>query len=86
LSETLASLRGRLGAHVRSSRYSGLEVTAVARKTFRDSFLEQVDPDGSLRKTDRAEAERRAEAARKAHYVRLAIASVKARAAKKATP
>lgn len=56
-----------------------IEATAKARKAFADSFTKQVDPDGTL---DPAERERRAEAARKAHYTRLALKSAQARRAR----
>jgi hypothetical protein len=45
------------------------QTTAKARATFMSSFERLVDPDGKL---PHAERLRRAEAARKAHYARLA--------------
>lgn len=56
--------------------------TAPARAAFRSRFERQVDPDGKLAPAERA---RRAEAARKAYFTRLALASVKARARRRAT-
>jgi hypothetical protein len=44
-------------------------------------FEKQVDPDGTLNPAERM---RRSEAARKAHMQRLALASAKARSARKA--
>jgi hypothetical protein len=55
--------------------------TAAARKAFADRFEREVDPDGVLSPAERA---RRAESARKAHFTRLALASSRARAARKA--
>jgi hypothetical protein len=73
----------RLGGLALAAKHDPMEYTAKARQVFKDKFQDQVDPDGSLRKTNPKEARRRAEAARKLHYARLAYASVKARAAKK---
>ncbi len=72
--------RGRLGGLARSAMYDGREMTAKARRAARDRFLEQVDPSGELRRKDPAEAARRAEAARKLFYTRLAYQSAAARA------
>lgn len=52
-----------------------------ARRGWYARFERQVDPDGTLPPAERA---RRADAAMKAHMARLALASSKARAAKKA--
>lgn len=68
--------RGRIGALVTNSRYGGREITQKARDTFRASFQLVVDPDGLLEPQER---QRRAELARRAHYVRLARLSVIAR-------
>src|SRR5260370_30751705 len=73
----------RLGGLTMAATHDPMKYTAKARKAFAASFLEQVDPDGSLRRKNPKEAERRAEAARKLHYVRIAFESVKARARKK---
>jgi hypothetical protein len=69
----------RLGGLALSATHDPLEYTAAARQVFKDSFLEKVDPDGSLRKRNPREAARRAEAARKLHYASLAYKSVAAR-------
>jgi hypothetical protein len=74
------SQRARLAGLSRSAKYDGREVTAQARATFLDSFGQQVDPDGSL---SPAERDRRATAARRAHFVRMAFESAKARARNK---
>jgi hypothetical protein len=68
--------RGRIGGYITAARYDGREQTAKARATFRQSFLDQVDPDRTLPEPER---ERRAEALRRAHYARLALASVRSR-------
>ena len=75
--------RGRLGGLARSAIYDGREMTANARQAARDRFLEQVDPTGDLRRKDPAEAARRAEAARKLFYTRLAYQSAAIRARRK---
>jgi hypothetical protein len=51
-------------------------VTANARAAFLDRFEREVDPDGVLPAAERA---RRAAAARKAYFVRLAAKSAEAR-------
>ena len=69
-------LRGRIGAYSLHSTHDPRLTTAKARATFLARFEAQVDPDGSL---PPAERERRALAARKAHMLRLSLASAKAR-------
>jgi hypothetical protein len=76
LSKKQRQLRGRLGAYTRASQYDGKAVTAKARQAFLDQFEQQVDPDHLLPVAERA---RRAEAARKAHFTRLAMKSARAR-------
>ena len=61
-----AAQRGRLGGLTTASRHSPTEITARARAAFLESFTPD-DPDLSD-----AERERRAKAARRLHYVRLA--------------
>jgi hypothetical protein len=75
--------RGRLGGLARSAMYNGREMTAKARQAARDRFLDQVDPTSELRRRDPAEAARRAEAARKLLYARLAYQSAATRARRK---
>jgi len=53
--------------------------TAPARQKFLDTFEKQVDPQGLLDPVERA---RRAQHARKAHFLRLALKSAQARRAK----
>jgi len=70
------TLRARLAAHSRWAQDDPREGTSKARKTFYDSFLTKVDPDGVL---PEAERQRRAESARKAHYTKMALASARSR-------
>jgi len=60
------SQRGRLGGLTTAARHSPTEITAPARAAFMDSFI-PTDPELSD-----AERDRRAKAARRLHYVRLA--------------
>jgi hypothetical protein len=76
------ALRGRVGAYVTHSRHDPRETTANARAAFMARFEDEVDPERLLSELERR---RRAEMARKAHFSRLALASAKARRAKKAT-
>ena len=55
--------------------------TSAGRAAFNARFHDEVDPDRLLSPTERA---RRAENARRAYYARLALASAKARRARKA--
>ncbi len=55
--------------------------TAPARRAAEDRFEKQVDPDGTLPAEERA---RRAEHARKAYFLRLALKSAQARRKKAA--
>ncbi len=73
--------RGRIGAYTSHSRHDLHDLTASARAAFLRSFENQVDPDGVLPAGERA---RRVEAARKAHFTRLAYRSAAARRARKA--
>lgn len=76
------SLHARIAAHSswaacpdRTAR------TAPARDAMRRKFEDQVDPDRLLSEKDRA---LRAESARRAHYLSLALKSANARRAKRA--
>lgn len=76
------SLRARLAAHSMHARVVDPTAhTAPARQAFMDRFEREVDPEGVLTPADRA---RRAEHARKAYFTKLALASAKARGARKA--
>lgn len=77
LSPTQRVLRAKLGAFSLHAAHDPRETTAKARRTFLAKFEAQVDPDRTLPEPERL---RRADAARKAHMTRLAMASAKARA------
>ena len=70
------SLRARIAALTLHSQVDSRQHTEPARRTFRDSFLEQVDPTGTM---PEAERRRRADTAYRAHMTRLALRSAKAR-------
>jgi hypothetical protein len=71
-----AAKRGRIGAYVTHSRHDTRELTQNARTAFLSSFERQVDPDGVLPVAERL---RRAEAAKRAHFSKLARLSAQAR-------
>jgi hypothetical protein len=75
------ALRGRMGGLATSSRHDTRKTTARARAVFRSSFEREVDPEGVLTPAERA---RRAEAARKLHYTKLAHLAAKKRREKSA--
>ena len=75
---TERSIRGRIGAY--SLHAQGKTNTGPARQKFLARFLTEVDPAGVL---PEAERQKRAEAAKKAYFARLALKSAKARAHKK---
>jgi hypothetical protein len=66
----------RIGGLARAAQYDGREVTKAARLAFADRWIREVDPEGTL---PRAERERRARAAMRAHMHRLALRSAQAR-------
>jgi hypothetical protein len=72
------SLRHQIAAHEMHSRHDPRKTTEKARVAARARFERQVDPEGVL---DPAERQRRAQHAEKAHMLRLAYLSVKARKA-----
>lgn len=76
--------RGRLGALVTHSRYSGTAITAKARATFIASFAEQARKEAAAKgeAIDEAEAARRGEFLRRLHFTRLAYRSMQARASR----
>jgi hypothetical protein len=69
-------LRARLAAHAMHARNDSRAVTANARRAFLDRFEREVDPDGLLPVAERL---RRAEHAKRAHMLRLALRSARAR-------
>jgi hypothetical protein len=68
------TLNARLAAHALHAQ--GGTNTEPARKAFLERFEKEVDPEGKL---DPVERTRRAEHARKAYFLRLALKSAKAR-------
>jgi hypothetical protein len=74
-------LRAQIAANTRWSRENPAPTAARGQAGLQARFAREVDPDGALEPAERA---RRAEAARKAHMQRLALASSKARGARKA--
>ena len=74
-------LRARMAAHLLHAHVKDpAKHTEPARTAFLLRFEREVDPDGVLEPVERA---KRAEHAKKAYFLRLALASRKARAAKK---
>jgi len=67
------SIRARIGAY--SLHAQGRTNTGPAREKFMERFLWEVDPGGMLSETER---QRRAEAAKKAYFSRLALKSAQA--------
>ena len=70
------ALHARMAAHAKWSQHDPVEGTAKARKAFLDRFERKVDPDGTLTPVERT---RRAEHARKAYFLGLALKSAQAR-------
>jgi len=70
------SQRARLGAYSLHAKRDARETTSAARAAFLERFEREVDPDGTLPLDERT---RRARAARKAYFTRLALASARAR-------
>ena len=76
------ALRARMAAHhLHAGIPDAAAHTAPARAAFLARFEREVDPDGVLDPRERA---RRAEHARKAYFLRLALASAPARGARRA--
>lgn len=71
-----ARSRARLGAFAQHAAYDTRETTRAAREAFARRFEREVDPDGVLSVPERA---RRAEAAKRAYFQRMALRSAKAR-------
>jgi hypothetical protein len=70
------TLRARLAAHTLHAKVDSREHTKPAREAFLERFENEVDPDMKL---PREERQRRAEQAKKAYFIRLALKSVQAR-------
>lgn len=73
---TLRRLRARVGGLALAASHDPREYTAAARAAFLGKFAALVDPGGALPVEERL---RRAEAARRAHFTRLAIRSAEKR-------
>ncbi len=69
-------LRGRIGGLTRSATSDMSILARSGQAGLRRRFETEVDPDGELSPAERA---RRADAARRLYYARLALASAKAR-------
>lgn len=69
-------LRSRMGAYALHARHDPKTTTRAAREAFSKRFLDMVDPERQLPLLER---ERRAAAARKAHFTRLAYLSLRRR-------
>jgi hypothetical protein len=82
LSPAERSLRARLAAYAMHAQHDSRHTSAPGRAAFLARFEADVDPDGRL---DPEERRRRAEHARSAYFARLALASVAARRAKRAS-
>jgi hypothetical protein len=74
------ALRARLGAYLMHGRNDARETTAKARAAFLARFERLADPDGQLPADER---QRRAQQLRSAYFARLALASAKARRARR---
>ena len=74
------TLRARMAAHAMHVRHDARAVTAKARAAFLASFERAADPEGVLPPEER---HRRAEHLRRAYFARLALASAKARRARR---
>jgi len=73
-------LRAQLGAYSLHAQRDAQETTQAARAAFDARFERLVDPRGELTQVERA---RRANAARRAHFVRMALRSAAVRRARK---
>jgi hypothetical protein len=68
-----------MGGYAVAAKYDTRETTRPARDAFMARFEREVDPDGLL---PEAERQRRAEAAKRLHFQRLAWRSAKVRRAR----
>lgn len=74
-------LRGQIGAYAQKAAHDSRALTRAGRAAFLQRFVDEVNPDGDL---PMEEVSRRAEFARKAYFAKLALASSKARARRRA--
>lgn len=82
LSPAERSLRGRMGAYALHARHDPRQTTAPARGAFLRRFLDEVDPGRVLPESERL---RRAAAARKAYFTRLAYLASRRRRQRRAS-
>jgi hypothetical protein len=75
------SLRGRMGAYIVHARYDPRQTTGPARAAFLERFLDEVDPNRVLSEPERL---RRAAAARKVYFTRLAFLASRRRTKRRA--
>jgi hypothetical protein len=80
LSPAERALRARLAAHAMHARNDARQTSAKGRAAFLARFEAEVDPGGTLAPEERR---RRAEHARRAYFTLLALASAKARRARR---
>lgn len=76
--DSFPALRGRIGAYALHATHDPRETTAAGRRAFLDRFYDGIPSD-----LPEAERERRALAARKQYFAKLAYSSAIARSAKK---
>ena len=69
-------MRARMAAYMLHARYDPRETTKAPRVAFNQRFVDQVDPDRRLPEHER---HRRADAARRAYFTRLAYLSARKR-------
>jgi len=79
-SPTERSLRSRIAAHSRWAREDPVQGTFAARSKFLNNFIDKVDPERKLAEPERL---RRAESARRAHFLELALRSAQVRRTRK---
>jgi hypothetical protein len=77
------TLAARIAANTRWSKEDPTEQGRLLRAGLEEKFLRDVDPEGVL---PEAERRRRADCAKRAHFQRMALASAKARRARKTPP
>jgi hypothetical protein len=72
------ALRARMAAFALHAQRDPRDTTRAARAAFLDRFEDEVDPDRTLSESE-TERLRRAEAAKRAHFTKLALRSAKGR-------
>jgi len=74
--DRMRRLRARAAAYAMHAQHNSVETSRNGREAFLSRFEDEVDPDRVLTETERA---RRADAARRAYFIRLSIRSAEAR-------